>query len=395
MKKESNRMETMRGMGLKALFLILFLGFLGVSYAQQVGDFRSVGSGNWTDPGNWETYDGTAWVAASTYPGEVPGTNDVYILGGATISLGSAIPSAIASLIVGDGTGGTDTLQVTNTASLNTFLVDLQAGGFARWTSNVTLTLPSGAVFRISGGTLDDGNPCSAAKRLVIGSQVYSTCNGGAGADYSFEDLNNSGGSLSVAPTSNSPVCEGTDLNLFSNPSGAGSAGASYSWTGSGPGGYTFSATDQDPVVTGLISGSYTFTVTITESSGFNTSESISAEILPGASITLQPSDQQGLAGTSAIFSMTASGASAYQWQVSTDGGSIFSNLSDGIKYSGSQTNTLQVNSLEASDNSNRFRILVQPVSGACPQLVSDPALLTVVVPTVLSNRRITYRVNQ
>ncbi len=298
-------------------------------------------------------------------------------------------------MYVGDGTGGTDTLQITGNANLNTSLIELLAGGFAIWTSNVTLTLPSGAIFRISGGTLDDGNPCSAAKRLVIGSQIYSTCNGGAGADYSFEDLNNSGGSLSVAPGSDSPVCEGSDLNLFANPSGAGSSGASFSWVGSGPGGYTFASSDQDPVISGLSSGSYTFTVTITESSGFNTSQSTAAEVTAGAGITMQPSDQQGLPGASVIFSMTASGAPTYQWQVSTDGGVSFSNLSDGVKYTGSQTNTLQVNNLQAPDNNNRFRMVLQPSSGSCPQVVSNTASLTTAVPTVVSNRRITYRVNQ
>ena len=270
----------------------------------------------------------------------------------------------------------------------------MQTGGLAIWTGNHTFTLPSGAVFKISGGTLDEGNPCSAAKRLVIGSRIYSTCNGGAGADYSFEDLNTSGGSLSVSPSSDSPVCEGDNLNLFANPSGAGSSGASFSWVGSGPGSYSFSSSDQDPVVTGLVPGSYTFTVTITESSGFNTSESVSAEVLAGVAITTQPSNQQGVTGTNVLFTVVTSGSPTYQWQVSTDGGSTFTDLSDGSKYSGSQTNTLQVGSLQPPDNTNLFRVLVQPASGSCPPLISDSALLTVIVPTVLSNRRITYRVN-
>ena len=334
-------------------------------------------------------------MAASSYPGELPGTNDVYIIGGATIDLGSTIPSTISGLFVGDGTGGTDTLRITGTASLNTPLIDLQAGGFAIWTSNVTLTLPSGAVFKISGGTLDNGNPCSAAKRLVIGSQVYSTCNGGAGGDYSFEDLNNSGGSLSVSPGSDSPICEGNDLNLFANPAGTGSAGASFSWVGSGPGSYSFSSSNQDPTVSGLVPGNYTFTVTITESSGFSASESVSAEVQTGATITTQPSNQQGITGTNGIFTVAASGSPTYQWQVSTDGGSTFTDLSDGSKYSGSQTSTLQVSSLQTADNTNLYRVLVQPASVSCPPVISDSALLTVVVPTVLTNRRITYRVNQ
>lgn len=135
--------------------------------------------------------------------------------------------------------------------------------------------------------------------------------------------------------------------------------------------------------------------MTITETSGFNTSASVSTEVLPGVAITAQPTNQQGVTGSNLIFTVTTSGTPTYQWQVSTNGGGAFTDLSDGSKYSGSQTNTLQVSSLQISDNTNLFRVQVQPASGSCPPVISNSALLTVVVPTVLSNRRITYRVNQ
>ncbi|MDX1331705.1 MAG: hypothetical protein R3252_01645, partial [Robiginitalea sp.] len=234
----------------------------------------------------------------------------------------------------------------------------------------------------------------NASKRLVIGSQIYSTCNGGAGVDYTFEDLNNSGGSLSANPASNSPICEGSDLTLFANPSGAGSSGASFSWTGSGPGGYAFSSTAEDPVISGLTSGTYTFEVTVTDTSGFSYSGSINAEVEAGATISLQPADQQATPGSTAIFDVTASGASAYQWQISTDGGSTFSNLADGAKYSGSQTASLQVANVQTSESGTLFRVLIQPVSAGCPDIQSNPAALTVAPGTVITNKRITYRVN-
>lgn len=44
--------------------------------AQQVGDFRSISSGNWTTVSTWQTYNGTAWAAAIYYPGQISGTND-------------------------------------------------------------------------------------------------------------------------------------------------------------------------------------------------------------------------------------------------------------------------------------------------------------------------------
>jgi hypothetical protein len=377
-----------------AFILLVLSGWMPQVHAQQSGDYRSSGSGNWTDASNWEIFNGTAWIPATNYPGQVAGTNEVFILGGNTISLGSTIPFAVQSLIVGDGTGATDTFEVSNTASLNTPLIDLQTGGFAIWTSNVTLTLPSGAAFILTGGVLDNGNPCSAAKRLVIGSRIYSTCNGGAGADYSFEDLNNGGGSLAVTPSSNSPVCEGTDLTLFANPSGAGSGGATFSWSGTGPGGYSFSSTQQDPMISGLLAGSYSYSITITDSSGFSYTNSISATVLSGVTITTQPSDQQGMPGSTSIFSITASGVSAYQWQVSTDGGFNYSDLSDGAKYSGSQTGVLQVSNIGNQDNGNIFRVQIQASSAGCPLVASDPAVLNVVVTSVISNRRITFRVN-
>jgi hypothetical protein len=377
------------------LAVVLFALTATFLHSQQAGDYRSTGSGNWTNAGVWEVFNGTAWVPATTYPGQLPGTNDVLIRGGNTIRLGSTIPNGILALRVGDGVGATDTLEVNNNAELNTPLIDLQTGGFAIWTSNVTLTLPAGAAFVVSGGTLDDGRPCSAAKRLVIGSRIYSTCNGGAGADYSFQELNDLGGSLAVSPTSNSPACEGTDLTLFANPSGAGSAGATFSWTGTGPGGYTFSSALENPVLTGLAAGSYTFSITITDSSGFTSSSSVAAEVLAGVIISTQPADQSAAPGASVTFEVTASGVGAYQWEVSIDGGLNFSPLADGAKYTGSQTAQLQVNNLQASEQGNLFRVSLEPATPGCPTLLSQPALLEVSPATVISNRRITFRVTQ
>ncbi len=371
---------------------ILCIG--GSAFAQQTGDYRSAGSGNWTNPANWEVYNGTAWVAATNYPGQVGGTNTVTILGGDTISLGSNIPFPIQGLVVGDGVGGTDTLQISNTATLDTPFIDLQPGGFAIWTSNVSLFLPAGSAFIISGGTLDNGNPCSAAKRLVIGPDIYATCNGAAGADYSFQDLIDQGGTLSASPTSNSPLCEGADLTLLANPSGTGASGASFSWTGTGPGGYSFSSTDENPIVSGLSAGTYTYEVTITEGSGISFTAATEVTVEAGVTISTQPVDQQGLPGSTVFFTVTATNTMAYQWQVSTDGGSSYTDLADGPKYTGSQTASLQVANLSSGDSGNLFRVRLQPLAPGCPTVVSAAASLTVRPGTVVTNRRITYRVN-
>lgn len=40
-------------------------------YVNQLQQYRSKQSGNWTALANWEQYNGSSWVAASTYPGEI------------------------------------------------------------------------------------------------------------------------------------------------------------------------------------------------------------------------------------------------------------------------------------------------------------------------------------
>ena len=70
--------------------------------AQSTGDYRSVGSGDWTTVSNWEYYNGTSWVAATQYPGQTgaPATNDVSIEGGDEITLDTTLTESINSVTV-------------------------------------------------------------------------------------------------------------------------------------------------------------------------------------------------------------------------------------------------------------------------------------------------------
>lgn len=47
----------------------------------------------------------------------------------------------------------------------------------------------------------------------------------------------------------------------------------------------------------------------------------------PRFTITAQPTDQNVVVGTSATFTVSASNATGYQWQRSTDGGNTFTDL--------------------------------------------------------------------
>ena len=87
-----------------------------------------------------------------------------------------------------------------------------------------------------------------------------------------------------------------------------------------------------------------------------------------------QPASQTVAAGQSAIFSAAATGfpAPTYQWQVSTDGGSTWTNLTDTAPYSGTATATLTV--APAGFGSAQFRVVSTNSTGAA---TGDPVTVT------------------
>lgn len=111
--------------------------------------------------------------------------------------------------------------------------------------------------------------------------------------------------------------------------------------------------------------------------------------------IDTPPAAQTVLVNDNGVFTVSTSNADSYQWQVSTNGGGLFTDISDGLEYSGSSTNTLNVLSAEIDKNGYLYRVLVSNSSGSCPAITSSAALLSVRIRSVITNRRITYRVNK
>jgi hypothetical protein len=80
------------------LILIAWTTIASSMSAQSAGDYRSISDGNWNDITKWQTYDGTNWIGAASYPGQDPGTGEVTILSGVEITLTATVPQPIASL---------------------------------------------------------------------------------------------------------------------------------------------------------------------------------------------------------------------------------------------------------------------------------------------------------
>lgn len=101
------------------------------------------------------------------------------------------------------------------------------------------------------------------------------------------------------------------------------------------------------------------------------------------------------VAGTAVNLSVVASNVNTFQWQVSTNSGSTFSNISNGSDYSGTQSNALVINGsgVTTVKNGYVYRVLVSNSASSCPAIASNNSVLTIVSGKVITNRRITYRV--
>ncbi len=126
-----------------------------------------------------------------------------------------------------------------------------------------------------------------------------------------------------------------------------------------------------------LASGSYVITITGTAIGAPTQTRDITFTITAGSgpAITVQPTNQTVCAGANTSFSITSASANTFQWQLSTDGGATYNNLSNGGVYSGATTATLNITGTTAGLNNNRYRC---NASTQCGTTTSNPGILTV-----------------
>lgn len=106
-----------------------------------------------------------------------------------------------------------------------------------------------------------------------------------------------------------------------------------------------------------------------------------------------QPITNQTIfAGNNAVFTVVTSDIDTFQWQVSVDGGILFSDISNGVSYLGATTSSLTILNADINKNNFNYRVVVSNTVAGCPQFNSANGLLLVKIGSVISNRRITYR---
>ncbi len=282
---------------LKNLASLFFLLFTITAFSQISGDFRSKVNGDWTNVGSWQTYNGTAWIDAATYPGQFAGTGTVTIQNSNNIKINTNITYSFTALVIGGGVSGI--LTVAENINVSTLSITINAGGIMTFDKNKGITFPANAsLFINSPGKIDTTINCTNNNEIKIGNVKYATCTGSGNADFTFDQLNLGGGSLTSNPSYNSPVC-GNTINLIGAYTGVinKTKSVDYNWTASGPSTVTFNSnTNASPIATinpSTYPSVYTFTLEVTNDGNSNSKTiSVTVNAIPTAptlSTVIQP----------------------------------------------------------------------------------------------------------
>lgn len=197
----------------------------------------------------------------------------------------------------------------------------------------------------------------------------------------------NSAASVTAGP-SNATVCAGTGTSFSVTATGT---SISYQWQLSTNGGATWSNVPASAPYSGTTTATLSLSTTAVTMDGYlyrcvvtssvcspaATSSNATLNVTALPAITGNPSNVTQCAGPGTSFSVTATGAGiSYQWQLSTDGGATWNNLTSAGAYSGVNTATLTLSFTTAAMNGYRYRCVV---SGTClPNANSNAAILNI-----------------
>ena len=293
----------------------------------------------------------------STIGGGVAGTDDAFALSmnsDGTLPAGCtapAVPSTPSGLnVLCQGLGGTYTTTAVSGAT--TYVWSLPSG----WTGTSTTTSIT-ATAGASSGT-------------VCVSSSNGTC---ASAPSCFSVTVNTPPSITTQPVAQS-ACTGGSVTFSVGATGS---TLSYQWrkgtTNLSNGGNISGANSANlvinPVGAGDIAADYNVVITGTCTPPTTTSNSVALTVGAGVSISTQPTSQTVCAGSNVTLSVTASGATSYQWMK----GAV--NLSNGGNVSGATTSSLVLTNVSATD-AGAYNVSVG--AGCGSPTLSNTAVLTV-----------------
>jgi hypothetical protein len=178
-----------------------------------------------------------------------------------------------------------------------------------------------------------------------------------------------------VSQPSNANICLGNNASFNATVSGT---NLTYQWQMSNDGGVSFTDISGETnasltinnVTNAMNNYQYHVIVNSTTCPNETTSTNAVLTINTGASISAQPTGTVICAGKNTTISVTSPDAGiSYQWQLSTDGGTVFNNIS------GETNSSIVLNNVTSSMNNNKYRVVITNV---CTSVNSNVATITV-----------------
>lgn len=176
----------------------------------------------------------------------------------------------------------------------------------------------------------------------------------------------------------NTAICGGNAVSFTAAATGT---GIGYQWQVSTDGGVTFTN------IAGATLPTYTFTALLAQNNnqyrcvvtGTCTPSATSTAAVLTVSTVLtinnQPANAVICEGNNTSFAVVSPGALTYQWQLSSNGGTTYTDIANAGIYAGATSATLTLTGVPAAVNNNLYRCII---SGTCPSVNSAAAQLTV-----------------
>jgi hypothetical protein len=173
-------------------------------------------------------------------------------------------------------------------------------------------------------------------------------------------------------------VCAGNSVSFSVLATGT---AIGYQWQVSTDAGVTFNN------IGGATASTYTFTATLAQNTyqyrcvvtGTCTpaATSTAATLTVGSTLIIntQPANAIICEGGNTTYAVAVTGTVTYQWQLSTNGGTTYTDITNGGIYSGATTAVLSLTGVPATANNNLYRCVI---SGNCPSINSLAVSLTV-----------------
>lgn len=261
--------------------------------------------------------------------------------------------------LLGNATGGNNTANGTTlTYALQTITTDNFTGTGTN--INIRIVVDSDANYEAFGldNIVLDGTPTATPDLTISGTTDHgSSCVSTAATTQSYTITNTSAViALGVSVTSDDPQFVVSGLSSTTIPIGG---TATYDVT------FTPSAV-----------GAQTATITVASTNATGSTMDVDGTGIDVPTISTQPTNQTEQIPNTATFNVTSGDTSSYQWQVSTDGGTIWNNVTGGT---GATTNSYTTGATSAAMDGNLYRCVL---TNACGNTPSNSATLNLTNPS-------------